>query len=65
VKPPSETRLSDVVSVGLLTRVFPPELVDEVIAEAGRREQRHRLNYQLVGMRVWTRASGLTPKRLS
>ncbi len=30
-KPVSERRLSDLVSVGLLTRVFPPEVVDEVI----------------------------------
>jgi Insertion element 4 transposase N-terminal/Transposase DDE domain len=30
------------VSVGVLTRVFPPGLVDEVIAGAGRRERRHR-----------------------
>jgi len=42
VKPVSERRLSDLVSVGLLTRVFPPDLVDEVIAECGRTEQRHR-----------------------
>jgi hypothetical protein len=28
--------LSDLVSVGVLTRVFPPALVDEVIADAGR-----------------------------
>jgi hypothetical protein len=34
--------LSDVVSVGVVTRVFPAELVDGVIAECGRREQRHR-----------------------
>jgi hypothetical protein len=34
--------LSDLVSVGLLTRVFPAGLVDEVIAEVGRTEQRHR-----------------------
>jgi hypothetical protein len=37
-KPISDRRLSDLVSVGLLTRVFPPELVDEVIAEVGRTE---------------------------
>ena len=42
VKPESERRLSDLVSVGLLTRVFPAEVVDEVIAEVGRTEQRHR-----------------------
>lgn len=38
----SSVRLSDLVSVGVLTRVFPPGLVDEVIAEVGRIEQRHR-----------------------
>jgi hypothetical protein len=27
----------------VLTRAFPPELVDEVVAECGRVEQRHRL----------------------
>ena len=42
LKPESERRLSDLVSVGVLTRTFPPELVDAVIAEAGRTEQRHR-----------------------
>src|SRR5665648_319163 len=42
VKPVSDRRLSDLVSVGVLTRVFPPGLVDEVIAVAGRTEQRHR-----------------------
>jgi hypothetical protein len=41
-KPESERRLSDLVSVGVLTRTFPPGLVDEVIAEQGRTEQRHR-----------------------
>jgi len=42
LKPVSDRRLSDLVSVGLLTRVFPPDLVDEVVAECGRTEQRHR-----------------------
>jgi len=41
-KPESDRRLSDLVSVGVLTRTFPPALVDEVIARAGRKEQRHR-----------------------
>jgi hypothetical protein len=31
------------VSIGVLTRVFPPELVDGVVVEAGRRERRSRL----------------------
>jgi hypothetical protein len=42
VKPTSDRRLSDLIAVGLLTRVFPPGIVDEVIAAAGRTEQRHR-----------------------
>ncbi|CAN5512385.1 IS4 family transposase [soil metagenome] len=41
-KPETETRLSDVVSVGLLMGVFPPGVVDEVIASCGRTEQRSR-----------------------
>jgi hypothetical protein len=43
LKPPTDSRLTDHVSIGVLTRVFPPELVDGVIVEAGRREQRQRL----------------------
>jgi hypothetical protein len=43
VKPASDQRLSDHISIGVLTRVFPPELVDEVVAAAGRGERRHRL----------------------
>jgi len=42
VKPVSDRRLSDLVAVGLLTQVFPLDLVDEVIAQTGRTEQRNR-----------------------
>ena len=42
VKPPSDRRLSDHVAIGLLTRVFPPAVLDEVIATSGWTEQRHR-----------------------
>ena len=62
-KPESERRLSDLVSVGLLTRVFPPELVDEVIAAADRKEQRHRslparvMAYFSVGMALHSEGS--------
>jgi hypothetical protein len=42
VKPVSDRRLSDLVAVGLLTRVFPPDVVDAVVAEEGRTEQRRR-----------------------
>jgi hypothetical protein len=63
VKPPSETRLSDVVSVGLLTRVFPPELVDEVIEETGRMQVRRRalparsMAYFAIGMALHSQGS--------
>jgi hypothetical protein len=63
VKPESDRRLSDLVSVGLVTRVFPPALVDEVIAAAGRTEQRHRLlparvvAYFAVGMALHSEGS--------
>ncbi|MET7486299.1 IS4 family transposase [Streptomyces sp. NPDC005538] len=36
-------RLSDHIAVGLLVRAFPPKLVDRVIADCGRTEQRSRL----------------------
>ena len=35
--------LPDRISIGVLTRAFPPELVDEVIEATGTREQRRRL----------------------
>src|SRR5260221_10879137 len=35
-------RLADRIGVGVLTKVFPPELVDRVVDEAGVREQRAR-----------------------
>ena len=41
-KPASDRRLSDLVSVGVLTRTFPPSLVDEVVASCQRTEQRNR-----------------------
>jgi hypothetical protein len=43
VKPQSDQRLSDHISIGVLTRVFAPELVDAVVAEVGRVERRQRL----------------------
>lgn len=38
----SDRRLADVVSVGVLAKVFTAEIIDEVIAECGRTEQRRR-----------------------
>ena len=43
VKPETDQRLSDHISIGVLTRVFPPDVVDKVIDDTGRIEQRHRL----------------------
>src|SRR6476469_10976159 len=39
----SEDRLPSRVAVGVLTKVFPPMLVDQVIAAAGAGEQRVRV----------------------
>jgi hypothetical protein len=43
VKPRSDQRLSDHVALGVLTRTFPPGLVDAVLAYTGRAERRVRL----------------------
>jgi Insertion element 4 transposase N-terminal/Transposase DDE domain len=43
VKPSDDQRLSDHVALGVLTRTFPPELVDAVVRDSGREQQRHRL----------------------
>ena len=43
VKSAAGERLSDRIAIGVLTRAFPPGLVDEVIAETGRAEKRSRL----------------------
>jgi hypothetical protein len=63
VKPESDQRLSDHVSIGVLTRVFPPELVDRVVAEAGRGERRQRLLparvvvYYVLGLALFSSSS--------
>lgn len=62
-KPETDRRLSDLVSVGVLTRVFPPDVVDEVIEGAGRTEQRHRslparvMAYFAIGMGLYSEGS--------
>jgi hypothetical protein len=63
VKPETDQRLSDHISIGVLTRVFPPELVDRVVAEAGRGERRHRLLparvvvYYVLGLALFSSSS--------
>ena len=63
VKPQTDQRLSDHISIGVLTRVFSPELIDRVVAEAGRTEQRQRLLparvvvYYVLGLALFSHAS--------
>src|SRR5215216_4915831 len=42
-KPAVTPRLPDQIAIGVLTRTFPPELVDRVVTQTGRVEQRQRL----------------------
>ena len=62
-KPVSDRRFSDLVSVGVLTRTFPPTLVDEVVADCGRTEQRSRslparsMTYFSIGMALHAEGS--------
>lgn len=63
VKPPTDQRLSDHISIGVLTRVFPADVVDAVVEAAGRSEQRHRLLparvtvYYVLAMTMFSHAS--------
>lgn len=43
VKPQDDQRLSDHVALGVLTRTFPASLVDAVVRETGREQQRSLL----------------------
>jgi hypothetical protein len=63
VKPQTDQRLSDHISIGVLTCVFPPGVVDRVVAEAGRTEQRQRLLparvvvYYVLGLGLYSSSS--------
>jgi hypothetical protein len=63
VKPQTDQRLSDHISIGVLTRVFTPELIDRVVADTGRREVRRRLLparvvvYYVLGLALFADAS--------
>lgn len=63
VKPETDQRLSDHISIGLLTRVFPPDVVDRVVAELGRTERRQRLLparvvvYYVLGLALFSNSS--------
>ena len=63
IKPETDQRLSDHISIGVLRLVFPPELVDRVVAGSGRTEMRHRLLparvvvYYVLGLALFAQAS--------
>lgn len=63
VKPEDDQRLSDHVALGVLTRTFPPEVVDAAVAAAKRGERRHRLLparlvvYYVLAMTLFSSAS--------
>jgi hypothetical protein len=63
VRPESGQRLSDHISIGVLTRVFAPAVVDRVVAEAGRTQRRSRLLparvvvYYVLGLALYSSSS--------
>ena len=62
MKPQDDQRLSDHVALGVLTRTFPPELVDAVVQDTGREQQRSRLlparlvTYYVMAMALFSQA---------
>ncbi len=62
IKPETDQRLSDHVALGVLTRTFTPAMVDEILAETGRLEQRGRLPpsrlvvYHVLAMTLFSQA---------
>ncbi len=62
MKPQDDQRLSDHVALGVLTRTFPPELVDAVVRDTGREQQRSRLlparlvTYYVMAMALFSQA---------
>lgn len=62
MKPQDDQRLSDHVALGVLTRTFPPDLVDAVLRDMGREEQRSRLlparlvTYYVMAMALFSQA---------
>jgi hypothetical protein len=43
IEPPSPPPITDRIALGALTSTFPPDLVDRVVQQTGRAEQRRRL----------------------
>lgn len=58
VKPVSGDHLPDRVSIGMLTRLFPPSVMDEVLRRVGRVERRKRLGVRWFSRIVVSIATG-------
>ncbi|RFA12826.1 hypothetical protein B7R22_14855 [Subtercola boreus] len=62
-KPDSDSRLSDHLAFAMLARVFPPDVVDQVVADLGRVQQRNRLLpsrivvYYVLGLALFSHSS--------
>ncbi|RFA10368.1 hypothetical protein B7R54_15000 [Subtercola boreus] len=62
-KPDSDSRLSDHLAFAMLARVFPPDVVDQVVADLGRVQQRSRLLpsrivvYYVLGLALFSHSS--------
>ena len=62
---PNGARISDHVTLGVLTTTIPADLVDAVLAETGRQSQRQRqLPARVVVYYVLAVASSNTPRNL-
>ncbi|MCS5719777.1 transposase domain-containing protein [Herbiconiux sp. CPCC 205763] len=63
IKPDVDHRLSDHLAFAMLTRVYPPDVVDEVIAEVGRLQRRTRMLpsrivvYYVLGLALFSNSS--------
>lgn len=63
LKPTSITRMPDVISMGLISKVFPARVLHEVIEAAGRTQRRSRalparvVAYFAIGMALYSDAS--------
>jgi hypothetical protein len=55
------TPLPGRISLGALMRIYPPEVMDQIVEETGRREQRYRLlparmvMYYVIAMTLFSR----------
>jgi hypothetical protein len=69
VKPATDQRLFDHISIAVLTGVPSPQVVDRVIAKNGRKQVRHRLLpgrvvvYYVLGLAPFADTSRIAPRQ--